>query len=87
MAKTKLKQTKEKEIKIRKQKQLLQQKKSSHKDTKCLTEERQIMALQYAQQEDLREAVARTAIHTGFELTDEVCAYNKERQALARTAR
>ena len=45
------------------------------------------MALQQVQQENFREAVARTMIHTGFELTDEVCAANKERQASARTAR
>ena len=66
LAKTKWKEAKAEKIEIRKQKQLLQKKKASNKETKCLTEENQIMALQQVQQEDLREAVARTKIHTGF---------------------
>ena len=45
------------------------------------------MTLQQEENEILCETISRTAIHTGFELTDKICANNKERKASARTAR
>ena len=45
------------------------------------------MALQYAQQEELKEAMSRRPIHTGYELTEELCNSNMARQSAGKTAR
>ena len=87
LAKTNLEKAKAEEKEIRKQKQLVKTKKASNKETKSLTEEHQILALQQVQQEDLREARASTQIETGFKLTAEQCEKNKQRKASATTRR
>ena len=87
MAKSNLEKAKAEEKEIRKRKNLVKSKKASNKETKSLTDEHQILALQQLQQEDLREARANTQIETGYELTAEQCKKNKQRKASATTRR
>ena len=64
----------------------MQQIKASNKETKCSTEESQILALQQVQQEELREARAKlSSVETDFELTEHQCELNKRKRATART--